>query len=141
MTSVACQERLLLIEPDEDVGIVLKARLEAAGYDVHVERFGSAALSRAAAELMDLVILDVQLSDLNGYEVCQELRKLCAPSESSDVTVPILAFTALDGPVDEIYALASGADAYLPCRGEDRALLGIVDQLLHQPEFAPVSRV
>ena len=42
--TVACQERILLVENDEDVAVVLKARLEASGYDVHVEGYGSAAL-------------------------------------------------------------------------------------------------
>jgi DNA-binding response OmpR family regulator len=139
--TVACQERILLIEPEADVATVLQARLESAGYDVHVEAYGSAALSYAATQLMDLVILDVHLPDLNGYQVCQELRKLCTPSERSDVSVPILAFTAVEGPVDEIYALASGADGYLPAHGDSKELMGMVDRLLHQPEFVPTSRL
>ena len=137
--TVACQERILLVENDEDVAVVMKARLESAGYDVHTETYGAAALGYAAQQLVDLVILDVQLPDLSGYEVCQELRQLCP---RSDITLSVLVFTGSQGPqgmVDEISAMVSGADAYLTKRCDPSELMTLVDQLLHQPELRPAS--
>ena len=67
--AVACQERILVVEDEDDIAFVLKARLESAGYEVHTEGYGATALSYATAHQPDLVILDVKLPDVDGFEV------------------------------------------------------------------------
>ena len=123
----ACIERILVVEDEEDIALVLKARLESAGYEVHTETFGSAALSYAIEHRPDLMILDVKLPDLWGREVCQEIRKLYGRSD-----LPVLMFTVLNGPIDDILGFAAGADAYLTKDCEPAQLLDTVDQLLHE---------
>jgi DNA-binding response OmpR family regulator len=128
MTEERTQERILVIEDETDIAMVLKARLMSAGYEVHTEPYGSVGLSYAADNLPDLVILDVRLPDLSGYEVCQELRKLCPPSE---LQLPVIMFTVMDDPVDHSQGFSSGATAYLHKTCAPTELLNTVDELLH----------
>ena len=123
----ACIERILVVEDEDDIALILKARLESAGYEVHTETYGSSALSYAIEHHPDLVILDVKLPDLWGRDVCQELRKVYERAE-----LPVLMFTVMNGPIDDILGFAAGADAYLTKDCEPTELLDTVDQLLHQ---------
>ena len=125
---VSCQERILLVEDEEDIAFVLKIRLEAVGYEVHTEASGAVALSYAAQHQPNLVILDIKLPDLGGHEVCRELRKLYGHSE-----LPVLMFTGLDGPMDDIPGFVAGADRYLSKRSEPEELFRAVEELLSQP--------
>ena len=123
--------RILVVEDDPDTAAVLHTRLAAAGYEVHIEAYGATALSYAVAHRPDLVILDVKLPDLNGYDVCQELRTFYGRSE-----VPVLLYTAMDDPIDAVYVVTCGADAYLTKQCEPTELLRVIDQLLHEiPHF------
>ena len=123
--SVPAGTRVLVVEDDPDTAVVLRARLAAAGYEVHVELSGAAALSFAADHRPDLVVLDVNLPDLSGYDVCQELRKFCTRAET-----PVLIYTAMDDPIDAIYVVTCGADAYLTKCVEPAELLQVLEQLL-----------
>ena len=123
---VATQERILVIEDEADISLVVKARLEAVGYEVETAVYGANGISQAMAHQPDLVILDVRLPDMGGYEVCQELRKQYDHTE-----LPILMFSVMDGPIDDIYGMATGANAYLRKACEPAELLHSIDQLLH----------
>ena len=130
--TVACQERILVVEDEDDIAFVLKARLESAGYEVHTESYGATALSYATEHQPDLVILDVKLPDVDGFEVCQQLRTLYPRSD-----VAVLMFTGLEGTCDELRGFANGADAFLTKRCEPAELLKAVEALLEnaQPHF------
>ncbi len=101
-------KRVLVVEDEPDVARLLGFNLEQAGYDVtHVER-GLEALARARAESPLVVVLDVMLPDMTGFEVCRRLR---AQSETADVGVLML--TARSDPDDRITGLEVGADDYV----------------------------
>ena len=102
----------MVIEDDEAMAKAVKRRLESVGYTVHPEGAAAMALSYAAEHRPDLVILDLRLPDLGGYEVCRRLRQLFDPW-----IPPILMVTGMDQPVDQLRGFAYGADAYLtkPC--------------------------
>ena len=102
------RERLLIVEDNEEVAMVLKARLEQDGYETHTEGTGKAALSYAVENPPNLVVLDVGLPDVSGLQVAKQLRKMCLPWD-----VPILMLTGRDQPVDKLYGFAHGADSYL----------------------------
>ena len=123
--SVTCQERILVVEDEVDIAFVLKVRLEAAGYEVHTEGYGATALSYATEHQPDLVILDVKLPDVDGFEVCQQLRVLYPRSD-----VAVLMFTGLEATCDQLRGFANGADAYLTKRCEPVELLKTVEELL-----------
>lgn len=102
------RKRILVVEDEASLARTLKTRLESIGYDVHTVTYGREALSYAADRPLDLVLLDINLPDVNGYEVARELRQLHRPWR-----LPILMLTVKDKPVDQLRGFAHGADAYL----------------------------
>jgi two-component system KDP operon response regulator KdpE len=99
MTSV------LVVEDDPQLRRALTINLRARGYDVRGVGDGTSALSAAATELPDLVILDLGLPDMDGVEVVAGLRGWTA--------VPIIVLSARDGQRDKVAALDAGADDYV----------------------------
>ena len=106
------RERILVVEDDEAMAKVLTAILESVDYEVHVEASGRGAIGYAAESQVNLVILDLRLPDLNGYEVCKAIRQF-----ANSWTLPILMLTGMQKPVDQLRGFAFGADAYMtkPC--------------------------
>ena len=98
--------RILLVEDEEDFARLLARGLRERSYAVDLAAEGQSALSKAAVNFYDLVILDIMLPGTNGLEVCRELR-------SRGFAAPILMLTALDEPDDRIAGLDVGADDYL----------------------------
>lgn len=119
------QRQILVVEDDTDAAFMLKTRLESAGYHVRTAASGKTALSCATKEPMDLVILDLMLPDLSGYEVCRQLRQIPSPWQ-----IPILMLTGMSQPVDQLRGFAFGADAYLTKPFDSAELLKTVDLLL-----------
>lgn len=98
--------RILVVEDDERVAASLRRTLEYAGFAVSLAADGPAALARAARDRPDLVILDVMLPGLSGFDVCRALR--AAGGESM-----VLMLTARDATADRVAGLDAGADDYL----------------------------
>ncbi|GIG71239.1 response regulator transcription factor [Phytomonospora endophytica] len=98
--------RLLIVEDEKRLAEVVAAGLSAEGYAVDVANDGPTGLSRARAGVYDLIILDIMLPGLNGYQICARLRA------DGDET-PVLMLTAKDGEYDEAEGLDTGADDYL----------------------------
>lgn len=98
--------RLLLVEDENALADIVRGGLTAEGYAVDVMANGVDGLWAAAAHPYDVVILDIMLPGLNGYEVCRRLR-------TKGVWTPILMLTAKDGEYDQADALDLGADDYL----------------------------
>ena len=119
------EKNILVIEDEAEMAELLKERLASVGYQVHTAAFGKAALSYAAEHESDLVILDLVLPDLHGYEVCKELRKLSNPWVQ-----PILMLTAMAQPIDQLRGFAHGADAYLTKPFDSHELLKTVAMLV-----------
>src|SRR5512137_3018251 len=99
------QETILLADDDEMIVGVLRYRLEAEGYTVIVARDGEEALQLALSTNPDLVLLDVMMPQMQGWEVCRELRRTSA--------VPILMLTARGEEMDRVLGLELGADDYV----------------------------
>jgi len=98
--------RLLIVEDDETIGSVLQTSLRSHGYDVLWRRNGREALREATATPFDLVLLDLGLPDLDGIEVCRQLRA------EAPLTV-IVMMTRRSEEIDIVVGLESGADDYL----------------------------
>ncbi|WP_019631457.1 response regulator transcription factor [Actinomadura atramentaria] len=97
--------RLLVVEDDETIGGLLDARLRAQGHEVAWVRTGRAAL-RAAASDVDLVLLDLGLPDLDGVEVCRQIR-------GAQPGCVLVILTARQDDMDVVVGLEAGADDYL----------------------------
>jgi len=118
-------KRILVVEDEAEIAGLLKARLEANGYEVRVEEQGRDALEAAQALRPDLVVLDLMLPDMDGYAVGERLR-----AQYSSRALPILMLTARDQPLDKLRGYGAGADAYLTKPFDARELLGTIAQLL-----------
>ena len=108
-------ERILLVEDDARLAEMLCEYLGGAGFRVVLAPFGAAAMERLAESPYDAVILDLMLPDMDGLDVCRQLR---AKSDT-----PLLMLTARGDATDRIVGLELGADDYLPKPFEPRELL------------------
>ena len=118
--------RVLLVDDEPSVVRVLRRRLETQGYEVVVAMDGMAALDMAKEGQPHLIILDLMLPRLNGYEVCRMLKQ-----DPRYAQIPVLILTARGGPADKQEGLECGAEGYLikPCQPD--ALLAEVQRLLN----------
>lgn len=121
----AAKGRILLVDDDSSILKVYRKRLEIAGYDVVTARDGEEALAKMRGARPDLVVLDIMLPKLNGYEVCTRLKQAPATKQ-----IPIVMFTAKDRPQEHVAGLMVGADAYLSKTCEAETLLEQIERLL-----------
>lgn len=98
--------RLLLVDDDDNLRSMLAAALRHSSFDVHPVADGRTALDEVPAVRPDLIVLDVMLPDLDGFDVCKRLRT------SGDRT-PVLFLTARDATEDRVHGLTLGGDDYL----------------------------
>jgi two-component system response regulator MtrA len=98
-------ERILLVEDDASIRETTSLGLEGAGYRVTVARDGREALDRFRQAPFDLVVLDLMLPEVDGYEVCREIRRTSR--------VPIVILSARSDTVDVVVGLELGADDYV----------------------------
>src|SRR5262245_28601064 len=115
--------RLLVVEDERRLAAVLKRGLEEHGYAVDVADDGGAGLALAEVEPYDLLVLDVMLPGLDGYELTRTLR-------ARRRAVPVLMLTARDAVDDRVAGLDAGADDYLVKPFAFRELLARVRALL-----------
>ncbi|MEV0387455.1 response regulator transcription factor [Nonomuraea sp. NPDC050643] len=104
--------KLLVVDDEPIVRELLSASLRFAGFTVATAAKGSEALDAALREQPDLVVLDVMLPDMDGFEVVRRLRERTRPAGGSGY-VPILFLTARDGTADKIDGLRVGGDDYV----------------------------
>ena len=99
-------ERLLLVDDEENLRSMLAAALAHSGFEVTTAENGREALALTKEILPDLILLDVMMPDLDGFEVCRRLR-------AEYVKVPIIFLTARDETSDKVRGLTTGGDDYL----------------------------
>ncbi|HSM58854.1 MAG TPA: response regulator transcription factor [Candidatus Sulfomarinibacteraceae bacterium] len=116
--------KLLVVEDEATLLETLSYNLSRQGYDVQTASDGNDALALARREPPDLIILDVMLPGIDGFEVCRILRK--------EMSVPILMLTARDEEVDKVVGLEVGADDYMTKPFSMRELMARVKALLRR---------
>lgn len=104
----AMPEKILVVDDDIDSLKLIGLMLQRNGYQVSAANAGHQAIAKATAERPDLIILDIMMPDMNGYEVCRRLR---ASSETQNI--PIIMFTAKTLIDDKVAGFEAGADDYL----------------------------
>ncbi len=100
--------RILVVEDDLDISNMLRIYFSGQGYEVQVAPRGGDALSITRRQLPELIMLDIMLPDMNGYDVCRELRTTTRTSH-----IPIIFLTQKDERSDKIIGLELGADDYV----------------------------
>ena len=121
-------QRILVIEDQEDNRQILRDLLTNADFEVIEAVDGEAGLAAAAAHRPDLVLMDIQLPGIDGYEVTRRLK-----ADTLLQAIPVIAVTsyALAGEADR--ARAAGCDAYIPKPYSPRQLLAKVREYLRSP--------
>ena len=100
--------RILVVEDDPDISKMLRIYFDSQGYEVLVEMMGGAALTTCAQKMPNVVVLDINLPDMDGYGVCRELRGNLRTKH-----IPIIFLTQKDERSDKIKGLELGADDYI----------------------------
>ena len=116
---------ILVVEDQEDNRQILRDLLGGAGYNLVEAADGEQALAAYAKQRPDLILMDIQLPVMDGYEVTRRIR---ADPESK--AIPIIAVTSYALVGDEAKALAAGCNAYVTRRYSPRALLAKIRQYL-----------
>jgi two-component system OmpR family response regulator len=119
--------RVLVVEDDRTLLEVLQYNLAREGYDVLTAADGAKGLETARSDKPDLVILDVMLPKMDGYEVCRILRR--------ETTVPIMMLTAKTEETDRVVGLEVGADDYVTKPFSMRELMARVRAMLRRIEM------
>jgi len=117
--------RILVVEDDETIMLGLEENLKSAGYEVLTATDGPKALSVALGAAPDLIILDVMLPGISGYEVCRDLRE-------KGKAAPIIMLTARQDEFDKLHGFEVGADDYVTKPFSIRELMARVRAVLQR---------
>jgi len=120
--------RILVVEDDVDNRRIVTKVLTGEGYDVVEAATGAAALAAVQEQRPDLIIMDLALPGIDGWEAS---RRIKATPDSADI--PIIALTAFAMRGDEERARAAGCDAYVPKPCRPQTLREVVRQFLPEP--------
>jgi DNA-binding response OmpR family regulator len=118
------REKILVVEDDAAIREAIAYNLGKEGYAVQAVGDGAAALAAARADSPDLILLDLMLPEIDGFDVTRSLRK--------ESNVPILMLTARDDEIDRVLGLELGADDYLTKPFSMRELLARVKAMLRR---------
>jgi len=131
-------KRLLVIDDEAKLLKAVAVTLQKEGYEVATARGGSEALVRIAETMPDLIVCDIRMPGLDGYELARSLR-----SHPRTELVPIVFLTAKDERRDRLAGLEAGVDAYLTKPFDPEELLVVIRNILHRLErtSAEISRL
>jgi len=118
-------KKVLVVEDELVMANLLEVELKATGYDVVCAHDGEAGFSKYLIEQPDLIILDIMMPKLNGYEVCRKIRR-----DQNDLKTPIIMLTAKSEDVDRIVGGVIGAQKYITKPFEAEELLKEIAELL-----------
>ena len=117
--------KVLIVEDDQAMAVALRDGFEYEGYSVQVARDGAAGLRLASEKDLDLIILDVMLPKMSGFDVCKQLR-------AAGASTPIIMLTARGQEIDKVVGLKIGADDYVTKPFSFMELMARVEALLRR---------
>jgi len=117
--------KIQVIDNEKAVAELLKRGLDAAGYDTVTFLDGDAALEQLEEEMPDLILLDIDMPGMDGYQVCRKIREQDAYDR-----VPVIMLTGLEEPSEIVRALHAGADDYIFKSAVDGKLLRKIEDIL-----------
>jgi len=123
-------KRILIVEDELNMRLGLKDNLEFEGYEVETAADGAEGLAVATESTFDLIVLDVMMPKMSGFDVCKQLR-------TKGITTPIILLTAKGEEIDKVLGLELGADDYITKPFSLRELLARIKAILRRSESAP----
>lgn len=132
MTDDAPAHRILVIDDEPNIRDLVRAALQFHGFAVEAAEDGEAGLAAARRARPDLILLDVLLPDISGFEVCRKLR-----GDGDDV--PVIYLTARDTPADTVTGLTLGGDDYVTKPFSVEALIARIRALLRRARRDPAG--
>lgn len=126
------RKKILVVDDDADIVELLSFNLKQAGFAVGTADNGIEALKKARSIAPDLILLDLMLPELDGFAVCEILRR-----NPATATIPIIMLTAMSGELGRLSGLESGANDYLTKPFSPRQLVLKVDALLRKQDTTP----
>jgi DNA-binding response OmpR family regulator len=127
--------KILVVDDEPDAVELVAFNLRQAGHSVTTAADGSEALQKARTQLPDLVVLDVMLPEMDGFEICKLLRH-----DPATARMPIIMLTAKAAEVDRVLGLELGADDYLTKPFSPRELMLRVKKVLGRSNPTPEAR-
>jgi len=127
--------RILVVDDEPEAVELVEFNLKQSGYAVTTADDGAEALKKARAQTPDLIVLDVMLPEMDGFEICKSLRL-----DPATARVPIIMLTAKAAEIDRVLGLELGADDYLTKPFSPRELLLRVKKILARGESAEKPR-
>lgn len=121
--------KILIIEDEIGTRLILRALLEKEGYVVQEAEDGVKGLAVVAEGGVDLVLLDVMMPKMDGWQVCKTLKQ-----NSKTQDIPVIALTGRDRPIDELQGFESGVNAYLRKPVDHNQLVAEVRRILMERE-------
>jgi len=121
--------RVLMIEDNEQNAYLARYLLEGAGLSVTVQRNGRDGIASALADKPDLILLDIQLPDLDGYAIARELKK-----DERTRHIPLVAVSSFAMPGEKAKAMELGCAAYIEKPIRALNFVGVINRFLKPPE-------
>lgn len=126
-------KKILIVEDEENISDFLKMELEYEGYDVNIKSDGREGLSDALENQYDLIILDIMLPSMNGFEICRRLKR--------EKNTPVIMLSAKDSVMDKVNGLNIGADDYLAKPFAIEELIARIEVVFRREENKPHSEI
>lgn len=119
------KKRVLVVEDEESLLKLLTVILTVNGYEVFGASTGNEALGKLSDETFDLIILDIMLPDINGYDICRQIK-----GNSLHANIPVVMLTAKKSAEDRELGSTCGADLYLTKPFKSAVIIEVINKLL-----------
>ena len=126
------KKKILVVDDEIHITTLLKITLELNGYSVAVARDGMEALEKVPAESPDLILLDIKMPRMNGWQVCEKLK-----SDESTKNIPVIMVTAFSQKEARERSIALGASDFIGKPFESPVLLDRIKKVLEDPSSPP----
>ena len=120
------RKTILVVEDDLDLVELLRFNLDNAGFSVVAATDGAEALKKSKALLPDLILLDLMLPELDGFAVCEILRR-----DERTARIPIIILTAMSGELARVAGIGAGANDFITKPFSPKQLLSRIESALH----------
>mgnify|MGYP001054768011 CR=1 FL=1 len=126
------QRLIYIVEDEPDIAELIAIKLQSAGFDTRIFDHGTSMLRALAEHTCDLLVLDLMLPDMDGFQICKKIR------ENPELAfLPIIMLTARISPLDKVEGLEMGADDYLGKPFDGKELVARVNAVLRRCQAKP----